>query len=98
MNREQVRAMVLKHIASAVEGLTAGEIDPVLSLRDYHVNSLDVVEIVSRSMRELKIKVPRAELKKLTNINGLIDLLYQAVLAAEKPTGPTPVSVSASNS
>jgi acyl carrier protein len=92
MNRDQVRAVVFKHIAAAVEGLTVAEIDPVRSLKDYNVNSLDMVEIVSRSMRELKVKVPRGELRKLTNINGLIDLLNQAVLATAKAVVPAPAS------
>jgi len=30
-------------------------------------------------MRELKVKVPRAELNKLTNIDGLIDLFHKSV-------------------
>jgi hypothetical protein len=30
-------------------------------------------------MRQLKVKVPRSELSKLTNINGLVDLLYRTV-------------------
>lgn len=88
MNRDEVRSVVLKHIAAAVEGLPVAEIDTARSLRDYRVNSLDMVEIVSRSMRELKVKVPRAELRKLTNIDGLIDLLHQTVLAAAQRTGP----------
>jgi hypothetical protein len=64
-------------------------------MRDYRVNSLDVVEIVSRSMRELKVKVPRAELRKLSNIDGLVDLLYRMVSAPapEKPAGPAAVVV-----
>ena len=90
MHREHVGSVVIKHIAAAVEGLPAAEIDTARSLRDYGVNSLDMVEIVSRSMRELKVKVPRAELRKLTNIDGLIDMLHQAVLAAEKPAGAAP--------
>jgi acyl carrier protein len=92
MNRDLVRAVVFKHITGAVEGLQATEIDPTRSLRDYRVNSLDMVEIVSRCMRELKVKVPRAELRKLTNINGLIDLLYQ-VVPADSRTVPAPVVV-----
>jgi hypothetical protein len=32
-------------------------------------------------MRELKVKVPRAELSKLENIDGLVDLLHKAVQA-----------------
>jgi hypothetical protein len=27
-------------------------------------------------MRELKVKVPRSELSKLTNMDGLVDLLH----------------------
>ena len=83
MNRDQVRDVVFKHITGAIEGLRATEIDPNRSLRDYGVNSLDMVEIVSRSMRELKVKVPRAELRKLSNIDGLIDMLHRAVLAGQ---------------
>jgi len=30
-------------------------------------------------MRELKVKVPRSELGRLTNMNGLVDLLYASV-------------------
>ena len=94
MNRDLVRAVVFKHITGAVDGLRATEIDPTRSLRDYHVNSLDMVEIVSRCMRELKIKVPRAELRKLTNIDGLIDLLH-GVIPTNTQTVPPPVVVEA---
>ena len=41
---------------------------------------------MSRCIRELKVKVPRAELRKLTNINGLIDLLHRVL-----PANPTAV-------
>ena len=40
---------------------------------DYGANSLDIVEIVSGTMRELKIKIPRTELSDIHNISGLID-------------------------
>ena len=82
MNREQVREVVLKYVAAASEELDPAAIDTARSLREYGVNSLDMMEVVSRSMRELKVKVPRAELRKLTNIDGLIDLLHQAKQAA----------------
>ncbi len=98
MNRDQVAAVVLKHISGAREGLQMKDIDTTQSLKDYGVNSLDMVEIVSRSMREMKVKVPRAELRTLTNINGLIDLLHQtmqgvkpAVPAALVPDETTPL-------
>jgi len=58
------------------EGLTPEAIDPAKSMKDLGANSLDIVEIVSSSMREIKVKIPRSELAKLTNLDGLVDLLH----------------------
>jgi acyl carrier protein len=82
MIREDVSAVVVKHILDVTEGVTADRIDPAMSMKDLGINSLDIVEVVSASMRELKVKVPRSELSKLTNIDGLVDLLFAAT--AEK--------------
>ena len=51
-------------------------------MKEYGANSLDIVEVVSGAMRELKVKVPRTELNKLTNIDQLVDLLYESKSAA----------------
>ncbi len=77
--REEVLAVVQRHLADTVEGIDATSIDPAKSMKELGANSLDIVEIVSCSMRELKVKVPRAELNKLTNINELVDLLHHNV-------------------
>jgi acyl carrier protein len=78
MTREHVMTVVKKHLMEAVDGLDAAAIEPTRSMKDLGANSLDIVEVVSRSMRELKVKVPRSELAKLTNIEGLVDTLYNA--------------------
>ena len=80
MTREQIWDVIKKHLADAVDDLDVASIDTAKSMKDYGANSLDLVEVVSRSMRELKVKVPRAELNKLTNIDGLIDLFHTSVL------------------
>ncbi len=77
MTREDVLAVVVKHLANAVDGLDTASVDPTRSLKEYGANSLDVVEVVSGAMRELKVKVPRSELNKLTNIDGLVSLLHE---------------------
>lgn len=82
MTREAVLAVVVKHLANAVDGLDTTAIDPMRSLKEYGANSLDIVEVVSGAMRELKVKVPRAELNKLTNIDGLVTLLHESKAAA----------------
>jgi acyl carrier protein len=78
MTREHVLTVVKKHLMEAVDGLDAAAIEPTRSMKDLGANSLDIVEVVSRSMRELKVKVPRSELSKLTNIDGLVDTLHKA--------------------
>jgi acyl carrier protein len=77
--RDDVLAVVKRHLVDTVEGIDADAVDPAKSMKDLGANSLDIVEVVSCSMRELKVKIPRAELNKLTNINELVDLLYKTV-------------------
>jgi acyl carrier protein len=77
MTREQILSVVTKHLVDALDDLDPAAIDTSQSMKDLGANSLDIVEVVSRTMRELKIKVPRSELAKLTNIDALVDLLYQ---------------------
>ncbi len=54
------------------------------SMKDLGANSLDIVEVVSSSMRQLKVKVPRSELANLADIGSLVDLLYQVALEKEE--------------
>jgi acyl carrier protein len=88
MNRASILAVIAKHLANAVEGLDATTIDGTRSMKDYGANSLDIVEVVSASMRELKVKVPRSELNKLKDINGLVDLLSTAAQAGVPAVAP----------
>ncbi|WP_413726323.1 phosphopantetheine-binding protein [Sodalis sp. RH16] len=74
MNREYIKNVIIKHIVSAVKDINESEIDLQKSMADYGASSLDIVSVVSGSMRELKIKIPRTELKNVNSINGLIDL------------------------
>ena len=76
MSQEQIRSVVLKHLADSVDGLDPDNVDTSLSMKDLGANSLDIVEVVSCSMRELRIKVPRSQLAKLENIDQLVDLLH----------------------
>ncbi|MBZ5708982.1 MULTISPECIES: phosphopantetheine-binding protein [Nannocystis] len=77
--RDDVLAVVKRHLVDTVEGIDSAQVDPAKSMKDLGANSLDIVEVVSCSMRELKVKIPRAELNKLTNINELVDLLHKTL-------------------
>ena len=82
-SREQVLEIVKENLVDTIEELEGVEIDPERSMKDLGANSLDIVEVVSCSMRQLKVKVPRAELNKLENINQLVDLLHTTVQEKE---------------
>jgi acyl carrier protein len=85
VTREEVLAVVKKHMASTIEDLRAEEIDPSRPMSDYGAASLDIVEVVSGAMRELKVKVPRTELAKLTDIDQLVTLLYRVAQEKVQP-------------
>lgn len=76
MTKDEVRAVVIKHLQDSVESLRGKEIDTSRSMKDLGANSLDIVEVVSSAMRELKVKIPRSELSKLTNVDELVNMLH----------------------
>ena len=73
MDREKVLMVIDKYLVRAVDEVSPGQIDPECKFTDYGASSLDIVEIVSGSMRELRIKIPRPELSDIENIGGLVD-------------------------
>jgi len=87
MDREHIMNVFVKHFKANVDVPDDFVINPELSAMDQGAESLDLVEIVSASMRELKIKVPRTKLRDLKNINELVDLFY-AVSLEGSTAGP----------
>jgi len=82
--KEEILKIVKLHLADNVEDMNEAAFDPAKSMKAMGANSLDIVEVVSCTMRDLKVKVPRAELAKLNNVNELVDLLHKAALEKEQ--------------
>jgi len=75
VTRDEIFTVIKGNIDKIVEGAREKEVTPEASLKDdFGADSLEIVEVVSRSMKELKIKVPRTELSKATNIRELVDI------------------------
>jgi acyl carrier protein len=79
MTREEVAAVIKKHILDNLEDLEENEINTAKSMKDFGANSLDIIEVVSCSMRELKIKIPRAELADIITIDQLTDKFMEHI-------------------
>jgi acyl carrier protein len=84
MSRDAILALVVRHVAEAVEGLEVANVDPTRPMQDHDLTSLDIVEVITRSMQELKVKVPRAQLRHVRTINELVDALHRAVVARKQ--------------
>ena len=77
MNKDKIIKIIKKHVADNVDDVEIKEIDENESLKEYGANSLDIIEVVSGSMRELKIKIPRTELAEITTVNDLAEKFMQ---------------------
>ena len=73
MTQEEVFDVLKKHIMEQMEDeVEEDEINIEKSMVDLGANSLDIVEIITNTMRELKIKIPRDELAEINTMKGLV--------------------------
>ena len=77
MKKEKIVKIIKKHIVDNVDEVDIKELDETAAMKDFGANSLDIIEVVSGSMRELKIKIPRTELADITTINDLAEKFMQ---------------------
>ncbi len=75
MTREEIRAVLRTNLERIVEAARGKDLHDGLSMKDLGADSLEAVEVASRTMKELKIRVPRTELSKAKNLGQLLDLL-----------------------
>ncbi len=78
MNQEEVFGVLKKHILEQLEDeVEENEINIEKSMMDLGANSLDIVEIVTNTMRELKIKIPRDQLASINTMKGLVEAMTE---------------------
>ena len=78
MSREEIFEVLKENIVNVIEGTKDITIKESDSMKDYGADSLEMVEVVSRSMKQLKTKVRRTELSKASNLGDLIDMFEAA--------------------
>jgi acyl carrier protein/polyketide biosynthesis acyl carrier protein len=79
MTRDEVIEVIKRNILDNLEDLDENNIDPDKSMKDLGANSLDIIEVVSCSMRELNIKIPRTELADVKTIGHLADKFMEQI-------------------
>ncbi len=81
MTREEVLAVVLKNLKDVIPDLNPAELDLNKNYSDYDINSLDLVQIITATMRELQVKIPINELANVKCTNALVDTLHKVINA-----------------
>lgn len=81
MERGELLDALKVNIHKIVGRVTDPEIVEHKSMKDLGADSLEMVEVVSRTMKQFKIRVPRTELSKAQNIGQLLDLLERHATA-----------------
>ena len=77
MTKDDIIEVIKQNIVDNLDDVEMDQIDPQRTMKDYGANSLDMIEVVSCSMRELKIKIPRSELADIKNIDELADKFFE---------------------
>jgi len=75
--------VIQDYMQQIIEGVRGQNIQESQSMHDFGADSLEIVEVVSRSTRQLALRVPRTELARAKNIADLLDIFEQ--VAAAKP-------------
>jgi acyl carrier protein len=70
------------NIEKVVEEATGHVITESTSMVDLGADSLQIVEVVSRSIKELRLKVPRTELANARTVKDLLDLFERSAQQA----------------
>jgi acyl carrier protein len=70
--------VVKANIERIVEEAAGREISEGTSMVDLGADSLQIVEVVSRSIKELRLKVPRTELASAQTVKDLLDLFERS--------------------
>ncbi len=73
LSKDDVIAIIKRNLGENLHDVDVDDVSPTSSMRDYGANSLDIIEVVSATMRELEIRVPRSELSEVDNIDELAD-------------------------
>ena len=76
MTKDEIIDVIKQNIVENLDDVEIDDIDPQRTMKDYGANSLDMIEVVSCSMRELNIKIPRSELADIKNIDELADKFH----------------------
>jgi acyl carrier protein len=79
MTRDEVAQIIENNMIEHLDGIEKEDLEMAESFRDLGANSLDMLDIVTSTMRELDIKIPRSELADVESVDQLADKFMEYI-------------------
>lgn len=74
MTRDEILAVLKSNLYALAPEMEKKDILKVTTIKELGLDSLEIIEIISRSMKQLQIKVPRPELMQIQSFEQLLDI------------------------
>jgi acyl carrier protein len=81
--RGEITEVLKESLRTVVEGMQDKALTDETSMDAFGVDSLELVEVVSRTMKKLNVKVARTEVSRINNIGELVTLFEKASTTAK---------------
>ena len=78
MKREEVIRLLVKNLKLAIPEFSDEDFDMSKSYRDMGVSSLELVEVVAVTAKEMAVKLTPTALSSVKTTNDLVDVLLKA--------------------
>jgi len=76
MNREEIRAVVLRVLSRIAPEADLSQLQPAARLRDQlDIDSMDLLNFVIGLHKELQVEIPEADYPKLATLEGCVSYL-----------------------
>ena len=77
MNREELLGLLVNNLKKAVPEFADEDLDTSKTYKELGVSSLELVEVVTRTTKELRLTLPFQELAKVRNTDDLADVILR---------------------
>ena len=79
IGREEIVEIIRKEIINVIDGISPEVITIEKRLKDLGADSIDRVDIMSKTLEVLGLTIPLVELGRAKNIRDLVDILCEKV-------------------
>lgn len=81
MTKGEIFEIILNNTEYFLSDIDKNSVTTQNSLKDLGANSIDRMDIVVKTMEDLKLTIPMVEFSNVKNIDQLIDLFYQKIIS-----------------